>query len=283
MAPMPVTLPTPSPPPPRLFSLYPAGKPQPRTVLPTRLLQACSTSWCGVAPHSDTTAPAVGRCSPRRPASPRLASALRSAVSSNLWCPLMCLRDDPAGLFHRENRPASRQVWPSAPAARPPLPPITVTQRLCPSCPLPTSGCLLLMPQPHLSLSRILTIRIKLSLFHLKTLKQNLTRRVYAAKGCPGFSCPMPNSPHSSTAASTPASCASLLCFLFVSMAEQCSGGQPVIPRSGSALGTRGGSLWVPPGGAAHTQLKTTSGRSCATRGSGITGASDPVWSHGVK
>ena len=189
---MPVTLPTPSLPPPRLFSLYPAGKPQPRTVLPTRLLQACSTSWCGVAPYSDTTAPAVGRCSPHRPASPRLASALCSAVSSNLWCPLMCLRDGPAGLLHRENRPASRQVWPSAPAARPPLPHITVTQRLCPSCPLPTSGCLLLMPQPHLSLSRILTIRIKLSLSHLKTLKQNLTRRVYAAKGCPSFSCPMP-------------------------------------------------------------------------------------------
>lgn len=58
-------------------------------------------------------------CSPHRPASRCLASALRSAVSSNLWCPLQCLRDDPAGLLHRENRPASPQVWPSPPRPAP--------------------------------------------------------------------------------------------------------------------------------------------------------------------
>ena len=262
---MPVTLLTPSPPPPRLFSLYPAGKPRPCTVLPTCLLQARTTSWCGVTPERRRGPSCAWLLSPP-PSQP--ISGQRSSLS-NFLKPLV-----PPPVSQRLPRwpPSQRKqtcITPSLALPSPASPrPATTTQKSCSSCPLPTSGCLLLVPQPHLSLYRVLTIRIKLSLSHLKTLKKNLSRHAYAARGLPGFSCPMLNSSkHSSTLTSTPTSCDSLVCFLFVSMAKQCSCGQPVIPRSGPALSTSGGSLWISPGGAAHGQLKTTSARSCATQG----------------
>lgn len=231
-----------------------------------------------MTPHRDTPAPAAGHCSPCRPASPHLASALHSAASSSLWHPLQCRRDGPAGLLHRVNRPASPQVWPSPPA----VPPAAVTQRLGPSCPLPSSGCLLLVPLPHLSLSRILTIRIKLSLSHLETLRQNLTRRVYAAKAALAFPAPWTLSKACLRGRQHAAACSSLGCVLFVSTAKQCSGGQPAIPRSGSALSTMGEACGFPLGEwHTHSHGREAPG-AVPRRGSGVTGVSDPVCSRGV-